>query len=97
MLGQKECLMKSFANMMIAICAMFAVSTAWAETAAPRHHHQGRPTPAAPAPAIKRSLPPAQSGNSQVKPYAHHGEGDNDGLSRDPDDCMKGCIGGNPG
>ena len=32
-----------------------------------------------------------------LKPYAHPGEGDDDGLSRDPDDCMKGCIGGNPG
>jgi hypothetical protein len=25
------------------------------------------------------------------------GQGDSDGLSRDPDDCDKGCIGGNPG
>jgi len=29
------------------------------------------------------------------KPYAHSGEGNNDGLSRDADDCNKGCIGGN--
>ena len=29
------------------------------------------------------------------KPYADPGEGDADGLSSDPDDCMKGCIGGN--
>jgi hypothetical protein len=90
--------MKSSANVVVAICAVLAASTAWAETAAPRHHHQGRrPTHAAPAPAVRRSLPPAQSGNSQDRPYAHPGEGDNDGLSRDPDDCMKGCIGGNPG
>ncbi len=25
------------------------------------------------------------------------GQGDTDGLSRNPDDCNKGCIGGNPG
>ena len=34
--------------------------------------------------------------NQMFKPYAEPGEGDDDGLSRDPDDCMKGCIGGNP-
>jgi hypothetical protein len=30
-------------------------------------------------------------------PYPHPGDGDSDGLSRNPDDCNKGCIGGNPG
>ena len=34
--------------------------------------------------------------NQMFRPYAQPGEGDDDGLSRDPDDCMKGCIGGNP-
>src|SRR6202021_802424 len=34
---------------------------------------------------------------SPLKPYPHPGDGDNDGLSRDPDDCNKGCIDGNPG
>jgi hypothetical protein len=34
--------------------------------------------------------------NQMFKPYANPGEGDADGLSSDPDDCMKGCIGGNP-
>jgi hypothetical protein len=98
MSGQKESLVKNSASLVAAICAVFAVSMAEAETAAPRHHHQGRhPTHAAPTPSVRRSLPPAQSGSSQGKPYAHPGEGDNDGLSRDPDDCMKGCIGGNPG
>ena len=32
-----------------------------------------------------------------LKPYPHPGDGDDDGLSRDLDHCMKGCIGGNPG
>jgi hypothetical protein len=38
-----------------------------------------------------------QSAGSLFKPYLHPGDGDDDGISRDPDDCMKGCIGGNPG
>jgi len=50
----------------------------------------------APAP-----VPAAESGSvdrfQPFKPYAHPGDGDDDGLSRDPDDCNKGCIGGNPG
>ena len=31
-----------------------------------------------------------------IAPYPP-GQGDTDGLSRNPDDCNKGCIGGNPG
>jgi hypothetical protein len=64
------------------------------------HHHPAahNPTPA-PAPIAQRpgeeSAPPQT--NQMFKPYARPGEGDNDGLSRDQDDCMKGCIGGNPG
>ena len=58
-----------------------------------RHHHATRPAQPAPA---------AQNGNpdtirSPLRPYPHPGDGDNDGLSRDTDDCNKGCIGGNPG
>jgi hypothetical protein len=30
-----------------------------------------------------------------LRPYPE-GQGDTDGLSRDPDDCDRGCIGGNP-
>ncbi len=90
--------MKSYARPVVAICAVLAVSAAWAkDSAAPRHHHHGHhATHAAPAPTSKRSVPVAESGNSSFKPYAHPGDGDDDGLSRDPDDCMKGCIGGNP-
>ncbi len=35
--------------------------------------------------------------DQMFQPYAAPGDGDDNGLSRDPDDCMKGCIGGNPG
>ena len=60
----------------------------------PHHivHHRFVARNPAPAPA-----PPAPQTNQMFKPYANPGEGDDDGLSRDPDDCMKGCIGGNPG
>ena len=63
-----------------------------------RHHHRHHTT----QPATNRPAPAAQNGNldtirSPLKPYPHPGDGDNDGLSRDPDDCNKGCIDGNPG
>jgi hypothetical protein len=72
----------------------------------PVHHYHGphhivhhrfvarHPASAQPGEASESAPPPT---NPMFKPYAHPGEGDDDGLSRDPDDCMKGCIGGNPG
>jgi hypothetical protein len=39
---------------------------------------------------------PAPSFFPHIAPYPP-GQGDTDGLSRNPDDCNKGCIGGNPG
>jgi hypothetical protein len=63
-----------------------------------RHYHYGAHNPA-PVPIAQQPgevVAPPQT-NQMFKPYAHPGEGDDDGLSRDPDDCMKGCIGGNPG
>jgi hypothetical protein len=95
--------MRSIACLVVATCAVLAASTAWAtENAASRHHHHGRHvTHAAPAPTSERRVPAAESGPADrfqsFKPYAHPGDGDDDGLSRDPDECMKGCIGGNPG
>jgi hypothetical protein len=60
----------------------------------PHHavHHPFAAHNPTPAPA-----PTAPQTNQMFKPYPHTGDGDDDGLSRDPDDCMKGCIGGNPG
>jgi hypothetical protein len=64
------------------------------------HHrfaaHSKTPEPAAAQRGGAVESAPPQT-NPIFKPYAHPGEGDDDGLSRDPDDCMKGCIGGNPG
>ena len=68
------------------------------------HHHYVAHNPApAPAPIAQRPGKPVENGppqtNQMFKPYAApgDGDGDDDGLSRDPDDCNKGCIGGNPG
>ena len=95
--------MRSKACLLVAMGAVLAASAAWAtESAASRHHRHGRHvTHTAPAPTSERRVPAAESGSldrfQPFKPYAHPGDGDDDGLSRDPDECMKGCIGGNPG
>ena len=94
--------MRSIACLGIAMCVVLAASMGWAiEDAASGHHRHGRHvTHAAPAPTSERRVPAAQSGSqnrSPFTPYAHPGDGDNDGLSRDRDECNKGCIGGNPG
>jgi hypothetical protein len=95
--------MRNDACLLVAMCAVLAGSTAWAtESSAPRRHHHGRHvTQAAPALTAERPVPATESrpdmSHSLFKPYAHPGDGDDDGLSRDPDECMKGCIGGNPG
>ncbi len=66
-----------------------------------RHHHHTarsaatRPVPAAQSGTLGPIRPPI--GPYHHGPYPHTGDGDNDGLSRDPDDCNKGCIDGNPG
>ena len=54
------------------------------------------PAPAAERPGQTVENAPPSALNQIFKPYVQPGEGDNDGMSRDPDDCMKGCIGGNP-
>jgi len=65
-----------------------------------RHHHTARPAATRPVPAAQSgTLGPIRPpiGPYHHGPYPHTGDGDNDGLSRDPDDCNKGCIDGNPG
>ena len=62
------------------------------------HHHYAahKPAPGA-APVAERPDHEPPHKNQMFQPYANPGEGDENGLSRDPDNCMKGCIGGNPG
>ena len=61
-----------------------------------RHERHG--PHAAPAPTSKRPVPAAENElyrfHSPGKPYAHTGDGNNDGLSREVHDCNKGCIDG---
>jgi hypothetical protein len=95
--------MRTNACLVVSMCAVLAASTAGAtENVASRHHrHTRHVTHAAPAPTSERRVPAAEGRPldrfQPFTPYAHPGEGDDDGLSRDPDECMKGCIGGNPG
>jgi hypothetical protein len=98
-------------SMTIALAALLSAAlAAYAQTKQPavhrhdhvRHRHHYAARDPRPAPAAHRSGEAIESApiaptNRMFKPYAQPGEGDSDGLSRDPDDCMKGCIGGNPG
>ena len=56
-------------------------------------HHHTAPAPVVTAPAPQAG--PFGLALPHIAPYPDN-QGDEDGLSRDPDDCMKGCIGGNP-
>lgn len=83
----------------------FGLGAAWAQTAgetattspseAPAHkthghHHAATASDGQKAPeATPVAADPAAN---MFKPYAHAGEGDDDGLSRNEDDCNKGCI-----
>ena len=82
------------------LSASLAVSAQTEAPAVHRHHrvHHHHHDLAAPPPARTEPVESAPSPIKQMfRPYAEPGEGDNNGLSRDPDDCNKGCIGGNPG
>jgi hypothetical protein len=86
----------------LAVALTIVASAAAAIENAPVRHHRHHERHHATQPAPNRPAPAAQNGNldtirSPLKPYPHPGDGDNDGLSRDPDDCNKGCIDGNPG
>ena len=69
-----------------------------------RHHHAYRHLHRAAqsqsiAPSATAEVPPPAPAPivfPGVAPYPN-GKGDEDGLSRDINDCNKGCIGGNPG
>jgi hypothetical protein len=92
--------MKRSLGLAFALTILMSVSAASQNVRAPQNvpvlrHHRAQP-------ATKRIAPAAQSTpqdtmHRPLTPYPQTGEGDNDGLSRDPDDCNKGCIGGNPG
>ena len=96
--------MKTSATVALTFAALLSASlAASAQTGQPAvhrhhrvHHHHHYVAARLPAPAEPVESAPPQT-NKMFSPYAHPGDGDSDGLSRDPDDCNKGCIGGNPG
>lgn len=84
----------------LALGVILAASTACAAEDAAHHpyrHHPGHHPTQAAEPRARSSahhaLPVEEPAFRPFRP----GEGDTDGLSRDPDDCNMGCIGGNPG
>ncbi len=99
--------MKTSTTIALTLVALISSSLdAGAGTDQPAHHWRGsrhtvhhravaRAKTSAPAGGAPKSQP--EPANPMLKPYPHPWDGDDDGLSRDPDDCMKGCIGGNPG
>jgi hypothetical protein len=66
----------------LAGCATESMPAAHSPTGGPQVPAVVTPAPAA----VKSGL---------LRPYPE-GQGDTDGLSRDPNDCDRGCIGGNP-
>ncbi len=104
--------MKASTTVALPLAALLSGSlAAYAQTEQPtahhpyhvHHHHHyvahnraPAPAPIAQRPGVTGENAPPPTTNQMFKPYAQPGEGDADGLSRDPDDCMKGCIGGNP-
>jgi hypothetical protein len=96
----------------LALATVLSGSCAYAQTEQPIvHHHTHHYAPhhtvhhtvahgpaMAPAPVVAAPAPqagPFGLALPHIAPYPDK-QGDEDGLSRDPDDCMKGCIGGNP-
>jgi hypothetical protein len=97
---------KTSTTIALALATVLSGSCAYAQTEQPvvhHHTHHYAPHPAVhhhPAPAPVATAPAPQAGAfglalPHIAPYPDN-QGDEDGLSRDPDDCNKGCIGGNP-
>jgi hypothetical protein len=97
---------KTSTTIALALATVLSGSCAYAQTEQPvvhHHTHHYAPHPVVhhhPAPAPVATAPAPQAGAfglalPHIAPYPDN-QGDEDGLSRDPDDCNKGCIGGNP-
>ncbi len=77
--------MRSSTCLGIALGAAFVVLAGCASAEHPTAGGPQTPSVATPAPVASEPL---------LRPYPE-GQGDTDGLSRDPEDCDRGCIGGN--
>jgi hypothetical protein len=97
---------KTSTTIALALATVLSGSCAYAQTEQPIvHHHTHHYAPhhaihhhTAPAPVVTAPAPqagPFGLALPHIAPYPDN-QGDEDGLSLDPDDCMKGCIGGNP-
>ncbi|MCI4679401.1 hypothetical protein K9U39_14815 [Rhodoblastus acidophilus] len=77
---------------------LFASTAIAAQEGAPRHHHRPRHHGVRPAPPADARYPVGERGTVAPSPRGNSEPeaGDGPGLSRDPDDCNMGCIGGNP-
>lgn len=98
--------MKTSTTIALALATALSGSCAYAQTEHPivhhrTHHYALHPAVhhhTASAPVVTAQAPqagPFGLALPHIAPYPDN-QGDEDGLSRDPDDCMKGCIGGNP-
>jgi hypothetical protein len=78
------------------VLAASAAPAANAGSALHHAHRHERAAQAADRPARRAVQPqPDEPLLPTMTPYTRSGEGDNNGLSRNPDDCATGCIGGN--
>ncbi len=79
--------------------AMQAVADAQVHHRHARRHAQGVIHPRMIAPSATVRASPPYAAPVLIPGAAPHpnGKGDEDGLSRDINDCNKGCVGGNPG
>jgi len=86
--------MKNSIRVGIALGALVALAACAPENAPAAHQAVGELQ----TPALVTPAPAAAQPWSMPYPTAYpEGQGDTDGLSRDPEDCDRGCIGGNPG
>jgi hypothetical protein len=85
--------MRKTMGLILALGFVLAAPAVQAADAHPAHRHRQHRTPGTARPT--GSAPAAESLLPTLTPYTRSGEGNNNGLSRDPDDCATGCIGGN--
>jgi len=86
----------ALATTLVAIAAPAAIAASSDSTAPSHHHHHRRHAPQTRGPSAPATEPIAPARQEPVVGPYPPGQGDTDGLSRDPEDCDKGCIGGNP-
>jgi hypothetical protein len=79
----------------VALGFILAASAALAAEGGSARHRHHRPAHADVRTQHTVQPQPEESLIPSLTPYARSGEGNNTGLSRDPDDCATGCIGGN--